>query len=84
MPPSLPIILSYSITWNDPSHILIPLYDIFHLQIFIYPGYAMIFRGIPIYAAKFVFYPRYAIILLGFPHMQHNNRCVPDMKKTGG
>lgn len=83
MPPSLPIILSYSITWNDPSHILIPLYDIFHLQIFIYPGYAMIFIGIPIYAPKFVFYPRYAIILLGFPHTQHNNRYVPDMQKTG-
>ena len=84
MPPSLPIILSYSITWNEPVHISIPLYDIFHLQIFIYPGYAMIFRGIPIYAPKFVFYPRYAIIILSFPHMQHNNRYVPDMQKTGG
>lgn len=83
MPPSLPIILSYSITWNDPPHILIPLYDIFHLQIFVYLGYAMIFRGIPIYAPKLVFYPGYAIIMSVFPHMQYNNRYVPDMQKTG-
>lgn len=77
MPPSLPIILSYSITWNDPPHILIPLYDIFHLQIFIYPGYAMIFRGIPIYAPKLVFYPGYAIIMSIFPHMRRLRIFVP-------
>lgn len=55
MPPSIPIILSYSITWNDPSHILIPLYDIFHLQIFIYPGYTMFLEGFP-YIQRFDYF----------------------------
>lgn len=53
----------------------------FHLRIFIYPEYTMIFRVIPIYAQKLVFYPGYAISLLSFPHTQHNNRYVPDMQK---